>query len=104
MVEGFQFVSSILAYVHTSSKLFFGATNFLFVADRNHNAETESSLFVKKLLAVSISNLAYLRGLFNESAFGGMLSSLGKGSYLRSDCHVLLFFGSPNARRSYARR
>ena len=27
-------------------------------------------MFLKKLLAVSVSNLAYLRGLFNESAFG----------------------------------
>ena len=33
-------------------------------------AETESALFLKKLLAVSVSNVAYLRGLFNESAFG----------------------------------
>ena len=31
---------------------------------------TESALFTKKLLAVAVSNLAYLRGLFPESAFG----------------------------------
>ena len=31
---------------------------------------------MKKLLAVSVSNIAYLRGLFNEGAFGGMWSCL----------------------------
>ncbi|KAL4222153.1 HORMA domain-containing protein 1 [Mactra antiquata] len=32
--------------------------------------EIQSSLFVKKLVAVSVSNIAYLRGIFPEPAFG----------------------------------
>ncbi|ESO83255.1 hypothetical protein LOTGIDRAFT_197435, partial [Lottia gigantea] len=33
-------------------------------------SQTQSALFVKKLLAVSISNVAYLRAIFPEHAFG----------------------------------
>ena len=43
---------------------------------------TESALFVKKLLAVSVSNIAYLRGLFNEGAFGGFCLKLVVNFYL----------------------
>ena len=32
--------------------------------------EVQSSLFVKKLLAVAVSNIAYLRAIFPEHAFG----------------------------------
>jgi hypothetical protein len=49
----------------------------------NYYVVTESALFVKKLLAVAISNVAYLRGLFNEAAFGGKtLDNLAATAYL----------------------
>ncbi|XP_060555921.1 HORMA domain-containing protein 1-like [Ruditapes philippinarum] len=33
-------------------------------------SEVQSALFVKKLLAVAVSNIAYLRAIFPEHAFG----------------------------------
>lgn len=33
-------------------------------------SETKSALFVKKLLAISVSNITYLRAIFPEHAFG----------------------------------
>ncbi|ELT87711.1 hypothetical protein CAPTEDRAFT_126018, partial [Capitella teleta] len=32
--------------------------------------QTQSALFVKKLLAVAVSNIAYIRAIFPEHAFG----------------------------------
>ena len=36
---------------------------------KQHNTEVKSCIFVKKLMAVAISNITYLRSIFPEKAF-----------------------------------
>ena len=39
------------------------------VFPKQHNTDTKSCIFIKKLMAVAISNITYLRSIFPEKAF-----------------------------------
>ena len=56
--------------------LFFIFSSFVFVVQWSsifppeQISQTQSALFIKKLLAVAVSNIMYLRTIFPEHAFG----------------------------------
>ena len=52
---------------HEGSLLQTGTWNKVF--PKQHNTEVKSCIFVKKLMAVAISNITYLRSIFPEKAF-----------------------------------
>lgn len=93
MIIFFCIICLRLCYLHTYTF----PTLFLSVAYISHSnfqwskifpneqiTETKSSLFVKKLLAIAVSNIAYLRAIFPEHAFGDR--SL-EGNYLPRFVH-----------------
>jgi hypothetical protein len=48
-------------------------------------SEQQSALFAKKLLAVAISNITYLRAIFPERAYGDRCLG-GKFCFLKKEC------------------
>lgn len=54
----------------------------------------ESLVFVKRMMAVAVSSITYLRGIFPESAYRSRYLEGEEGTerLVRLTCHIYLFF------------
>lgn len=68
---------------HTVTYIYITALNLQWSAifPTEQVTQQQSTLFVKKLLAVAVSNIAYLRAIFPEHAFGDRCLE-GKSTFL----------------------